>query len=134
LDPEKLTTEPSLKAIRSSGSGGQNVNKVSTKMELQFDVANSSELNENEKDLIKENLRTRLTKEDILILQCDESRSQLKNKQLIIKRFLDLIEASLVIQKERIPTKTPKSVVKKRLKGKRKISEKKATRKKPDIE
>jgi ribosome-associated protein len=134
LDPEKLTTELSLKAIRSSGSGGQNVNKVSTKIELQFDVTNSSELNENEKDLIKENLSTRLTKEDILILQCDESRSQLKNKQLIIKRFLDLIEESLVVQKERIPTKTPKSVVKKRLKRKRKISEKKASRKKPDIE
>ena len=134
MDPEKLITELSLKAIRSSGSGGQNVNKVSTKMELQFDVANSLELNENEKDLIKENLSTRLTKEDILILQCDESRSQFKNKQLIIKRFLDLIEASLVVQKERIPTKTPKSVVKKRLKRKRKISEKKATRKKPDIE
>lgn len=134
MDPEKLTTELSLKAIRSSGSGGQNVNKVSTKIELQFDVTNSSELNENEKDLIKENLSTRLTKEDILILQCDESRSQLKNKQLIIKRFLDLIEESLVVQKERIPTKTPKSVVKKRLKRKRKISEKKASRKKPDIE
>ena len=134
MDPEKLITELSLKAIRSSGSGGQNVNKVSTKIELQFDVENSSELNENEKELIKENLSTRLTKEDILILQCDESRSQLKNKQLIIKRFLDLIEASLLVQKKRIPTKTPKSVVKKRLKGKRKISEKKATRKKPDIE
>ena len=119
MNSEKLISEVTLKAIRSSGSGGQNVNKVSTKIELQFDVINSLELNEDEKVLILENLNTRLTKSSILILQCDKSRSQLKNKQLVKERFLMLIEEAIIVQKERIPTKTPKSVKRKRLKNKK---------------
>ena len=111
LDSEKLKSEITLKAIRSSGSGGQNVNKVSTKVELQFDVINSMDLNDDEKELLKENLSTRLTKNDVLILQCDESRSQFKNKQLVIQRFLELITEALIIPKERIPTKTPKPTI-----------------------
>ena len=134
LDSEKLKSEITLKAIRSSGSGGQNVNKVSTKVELQFDVINSMDLNDDEKELLKENLSTRLTKNDVLILQCDESRSQFKNKQLVIQRFLELITEALTIPKERIPTKTPKAVVRKRLTTKRYKAKKKANRKKPDIE
>jgi ribosome-associated protein len=134
VNAEKLISEVSLKAIRSSGSGGQNVNKVSTKIELQFDVVNSLELNEDQKILVLENLNSRLTKNAILILQCDESRSQLKNKQLVIQRFLKLIEESLIIQKERIPTRTPKAVKRKRLKTKKQNAEKKANRKKPDID
>lgn len=134
MDSEKLISEITLKAIRSSGSGGQNVNKVSTKIELQFDVMNSLELDEDERALILENLNTRLTKNNILILQCDESRSQLKNKQLVKERFLILIEEALIVQKKRIPTKTPKSVKRKRLKNKKQNAEKKANRKKPDIE
>jgi ribosome-associated protein len=134
LDTEKLISEVSLKAIRSSGSGGQNVNKVSTKAELQFDVVNSLELDEDQKALVFENLSSRLTKNNILILQCDESRSQLKNKRLVIQRFLELITESLIIPKERIPTKTPKAVKRKRLKHKKRNAKKKVNRKKPDIE
>lgn len=134
MNPEKLILEVILKAIRSSGSGGQNVNKVSTKIELQFDAMNSLELNEDEKALIIESLKTRLTKNNILILQCDESRSQLKNKQLVKERFIKLVEEALIVKKERIPTKTPKSVKRKRLKNKKQNAEKKANRKKPDIE
>jgi len=134
LDPENLLSEVSLKAIRSSGSGGQHVNKVSTKIELQFDVANALELNEDEKALIIENLNSRLTKNDILILQCSESRSQFKNKQLVKERFLTLIKDALIIQKKRIPTKTPKSIKRKRLKNKKQNAKKKEHRKKPDLE
>jgi len=134
LDSEKLISEVSLKAIRSSGSGGQNVNKVSTKIELQFDVLNSLELNQEEKTLILENLKSRLTKNGILILQCDESRSQLKNKQLIKQRFFEILKDALIVDKERIPTKTPKSVKRKRLKLKKKNAEKKANRRKPNID
>ena len=123
-----------LKAIRSSGSGGQHVNKVSTKIELKFDVAHALELNEDEKALIIENLNSRLTKNDILILQCSESRSQFKNKQLVKERFLTLIKDALIIQKKRIPTKTPKSIKRKRLKNKKQNAEKKEQRKKPDLE
>lgn len=134
MDSEKLITEIALKAIRSSGSGGQNVNKVSTKVELQFDVLNSLELNDDEKLLISENLKTRLTKNGVLILQCDESRSQFKNKQVVIKRFINLINESLIVKKVRVKTKTPKKVTRKRLENKRQNSEKKANRKKPDLE
>ena len=134
MKPEKLILEISLKAIRSSGSGGQHVNKVSTKVELQFDVLNSLELNDEEKALIKEKLNSRLTKNGVLILQCAESRSQFKNKQLIKQRFLELIKESLIIPKDRIPTKIPRAVIKKRLTNKRQNSEKKANRKKPDLE
>ena len=134
MNPEKLILEISLKAIRSSGSGGQHVNKVSTKVELQFDVLNSLELNDEEKALIKEKLNSRLTKNGVLILQCAESRSQFKNKQLIKQRFLELIKESLIIPKDRIPTKIPRTVIKKRLTNKRQNSEKKANRKKPDLE
>ena len=134
MDVEKLILEVTLKAIRSSGSGGQNVNKVSTKAELQFDVVNSLGLDDDEKTLVLEKLNSRLTKNAILILQCDESRSQLKNKQIVVQRFLDLINESLIIPKERIPTKTPKAVKRKRLKNKKQISQKKDNRKPPEIE
>ena len=134
MDAETLISEVSLKAIRSSGSGGQNVNKVSTKIELQFDVMNSSGLHDNEKTLLIENLNTRLTKNAILILQCDESRSQLKNKNIVKERFLELINDALIVQKERIPTKTPKKVKLKRLKNKKQQAEKKANRKPPELD
>ena len=134
MDPEKLLSEVSLKAIRSSGSGGQHVNKVATKIELQFDVANALELNEDEKALIIKNLNSKLTKNDILILQCSESRSQFKNKQLVKERFLTLIKDALIIQKKRIPTKISKSAKRKRLKNKKENAEKKEHRKKPDLE
>ena len=134
MDAELLISEITLKAIRSSGSGGQNVNKVSTKIELQFDVNKSNGLDHDEKTLLLENLNTRLTKNNILILQCDESRSQLKNKQIVKERFLEIIKEGLTIQKERIPTKTPKKVKLKRLKNKRQNAEKKANRKPPEID
>jgi ribosome-associated protein len=134
LDSEKLISEVVLKAIRSSGSGGQNVNKVSTKIELQFDVLNSSELSEDEKALLSGNLSTRLTKKGVLILQCDESRSQLKNKQLVKERFLDIINQALTVQKKRVPTKVPKAAKLKRLKSKKQRAAKKANRKPPEIE
>ncbi|MEZ4797184.1 MAG: alternative ribosome rescue aminoacyl-tRNA hydrolase ArfB [Flavobacteriaceae bacterium] len=133
MDAELLISEVTLKAIRSSGSGGQNVNKVSTKIELQFDVNNSNGLDEIEKTLLLENLNSRLTKTNILILQCDESRSQLKNKQIVKERFLELIKEALIVQKERIPTKTPKAVKQKRLKSKKQNAEKKANRKPPEL-
>ena len=134
MNKEKLITELGFKAVRSSGSGGQHVNKVATKVELYFDIENSQNLAEEEKAKLKEFLRNKLNKDNILILQCSETRSQFKNKELVIKKFLDLIEEGLKEQKKRIPTKTPKAVIKKRLAKKRKTAEKKANRKKPDVE
>jgi len=134
INKEALLQELTFKAIRSSGAGGQHVNKVASKVELQFDLLNSLVFNDEQKERLKNKLQHRLTKEAILILQCEESRSQHKNKDLVIKRFLELIRASLIIPKKRIPTKIPKSVIRKRLKNKRNRSEKKTNRKKPDID
>ncbi|MCL6293801.1 alternative ribosome rescue aminoacyl-tRNA hydrolase ArfB [Jejuia spongiicola] len=134
FNKEALLQELIFKAIRSSGAGGQHVNKVASKVELQFDLSKSLVFNEEQKERLQTKLKHRLTKENVLVLQCDESRSQHKNKDLIIKRFLELINYSLIIPKKRIPTKVPKSVIRKRLKNKRNLSEKKANRKKPNID
>lgn len=133
-DKAFLLNELSFKAVRSSGSGGQHVNKVSSKIELSFDLANSLAFTDEKRERVIYKLQKRLTKGGILILQCDESRSQHKNKEIIIKRFFNLIDAALIIPKKRIRTKTPKSVIRKRLKSKRHHSDKKANRKKPDID
>ncbi|MGE5944895.1 MAG: alternative ribosome rescue aminoacyl-tRNA hydrolase ArfB [Flavobacteriales bacterium] len=134
FDIDALLNELTFKATRSSGAGGQHVNKVSSKIELVFNLEESSIFNEEQKERLQNKLQNRLTKEGVLMLQCDESRSQHKNKELVIKRFLELIEKSLIIPKKRVPTKIPRAVIKKRLKSKRNLSEKKAYRKKPDID
>lgn len=134
LNEDALLHELKFKAIRSSGSGGQHVNKVSSKIELSFNLKDSAVFTEAQKQRIFIKLQPRLTKQGILILQCDESRSQHKNKELVIKRFLKLIREALIVKKKRIPTKIPKAVIRKRLKNKRNLSDKKANRRKPDLD
>ena len=134
MDVSKLISELNFKAIRSSGSGGQHVNKVSSKVELHFNIENSQILNENQKELLLKSLKTRLTKDNVLILQCDESRSQHKNKDLIIKRLIELVKQGLIVPKKRRPTKTPRAIIKKRLDTKKKQSVKKENRKKPNLD
>lgn len=134
MDLNLLIPELKFKAIRSSGSGGQHVNKVSSKIELHFFIEHSSVLSDEQKQLLLNSLNSKLTKDKELILQCDESRSQHKNKELVIKRFFKLIKEGLHVTKKRKATKIPKSAIKKRLKSKRILSEKKVTRKKPDLE
>ena len=133
MDTEKIISELSFKAVRSSGAGGQNVNKVSSKVVLSFDLNNSESLSEEQKLLLFENLKTKLTSEGILILNCDEDRSQLKNKEIVTKRFLKIIQNALIIPKERKLTKIPRSVIEKRIKEKRTNSEIKQNRKRPEI-
>ncbi|POY40307.1 aminoacyl-tRNA hydrolase [Flavobacterium alvei] len=133
MEPEKIISELQFKAVRSSGAGGQNVNKVSSKVVLSFDLKNSQALSEDEKALLEFKLASRLTSDTILILNCDEDRSQLKNKAIVIKRFLDIITAGLVVPKIRKATKIPKSVIRKRMKDKNHISEIKKSRRKPDF-
>ncbi|HOD09317.1 MAG TPA: alternative ribosome rescue aminoacyl-tRNA hydrolase ArfB [Flavobacterium sp.] len=133
MKTDLLLTEIQYKAVRSSGAGGQNVNKVSSKVVLTFDLNASQALSEEQKTLISEKLATKLTSENILILNCDEDRSQLKNKEIVTKRFLELLKKALVVPKKRKPTKVPKSVIEKRLKDKSSVSETKQNRKKPDL-
>ena len=133
METEKIITELQYKAVRSSGAGGQNVNKVASKVVLTFDLKNSQSLSEEEKLRLETKLMTRLTSEQILILNCDEDRSQLKNKAIVTKRFLDIITAGLVVPKIRKVTKIPKSVIRKRIKDKKNVSEIKKNRRKPEF-
>jgi ribosome-associated protein len=133
MEIDKIISELNFKAVRSSGAGGQNVNKVSSKVVLSFDLKNSHALTEEEKLLVETKLSSRLTTDAILILNCDEDRSQFRNKEIVIKRFLELIKNALFVPKERKPTKIPKSVIRKRIKDKKNVSEVKKTRRKPDF-
>ena len=134
MDKESIYNELNFKAVRSSGAGGQHVNKVSSKVELSFDVVNSVSFSQEEKELLSKNLSSRLTKNGILILTAQESRSQHINKEKVIKRFFELIEKSLIVPKKRKPTKMSKAQKQKRLDNKQKQSVKKNLRKKPDLE
>ena len=116
MEKDKLISELQFKAVRSSGAGGQNVNKVSSKVVLSFDLKNSNTLSNEDKLLLETNLSSRLTNDQILILNCDEDRSQLKNKEIVIKRFLTIIEQGLYVPKIRKATKIPKSIIRKRIK------------------
>ena len=133
METEKIISELNFKAVRSSGAGGQNVNKVASKVVLSFDLWKSNALSEEEKLLLEQNLETRWTNDKILILNCDEDRSQLKNKDIVIKRFLELIKKGLFVPKIRKATKIPKSVIKKRIKDKKSVSEIKKNRKRPEF-
>jgi ribosome-associated protein len=134
MDIDKIISELTFKAVRSSGAGGQNVNKVSSKVVLSFDLYASQSLSDEEKLLLETNLASRLTSENILILNCDEDRSQIKNKDIVIKRFLEIIKKGLFVPKIRKATKIPKSVIKKRIKDKKNVSEIKQSRRKPNLD
>lgn len=134
MEIQKIIAELQYKAVRSSGAGGQNVNKVSSKVLLSFDLKNSQALSEEEKGLLETNLSSRLTADLVLILNCDEDRSQLKNKEIVTKRFLELIKKGLHVPKIRKATKVPKSVIKKRIKDKKNLSEIKQSRRKPNLD
>lgn len=134
MDVALLKSELSYKYVRSSGSGGQHVNKVSSKAELYFNLQESNVFNEDQKQKLSEFLKNRLNKDGIVVLACDESRSQFRNKAIVTQRFINLIEEGLKEQKKRRPTRIPRSVKRKRLNNKRIQSEKKANRKPPTLE
>jgi ribosome-associated protein len=133
METEILLSELQFKAVRSSGAGGQNVNKVSSKVVLTFDLSHSQAFEEAEKELLFTKLSNKLSNENLLILNCDEDRSQLRNKEIVTKRFLELITKSLLVPKKRKATKIPRSVIEKRIKAKRNLSEIKQNRRKPDL-
>jgi len=124
----------SIQPKSSTLTGGQHVNKTASKVELTFNLETSQVFNDTQKALLRKNLSSRITKEQLIILQCGENRSQHKNKTLVIDRFFELISKALIVQKPRRKTKVPYSVKLKVLKKKKQNAEKKANRKRPKIE
>lgn len=128
-----LFSELIITFSRSSGKGGQHVNKVATKAELAFDINASECLNEEQKQLIKEKLTNKINEAGLLKLQSSESRSQLGNKENVLKKFKALIEKSLKKPVKRIATSKPLQATESRLTQKRRTSEiKKLRQKKSD--
>lgn len=128
-----LSPEIKYHFTRSQGAGGQNVNKVSTKVELTFNVRKSEILRDEEKEKIFQNLSNRLTKAGAIRLSSQKGRSQMKNRLLVTQKFYDLIENALREDPERIPTRPTRGSKEKRIKNKKILSQKKNDRKKPEI-
>ncbi len=131
VDQDLLLSECDFKAVRSSGAGGQHVNKTSSKVMLSWDLEGSRALGENQKSRLREKLVSRLTKGGVLILSYDRSRSQHKNKEQVIKNFLSILKKGIRPPKIRKKTKLTKASKLKRLNSKKQNAEKKANRKSP---
>lgn len=123
-----FSDEFKFSASRSGGPGGQNVNKVSTKVELRIDINQSQLLTEEEKEIIRQKLGNRMTVDGELIIVSQSERSQLKNKEKAIARFYQLIEKALTPPKKRLRSKPTKASIEKRLKEKQLLSKRKADR------
>lgn len=134
MNQEKIIQELNFKFTRSGGAGGQHVNKVSTKVVLQFDVEKSTALDADEKVILQEKLQNKISKTGLLTLSADTSRSQHKNKEIVIKRFLELIKVALKPKKKRKKTKKPHSANLKRLEKKKKKAGIKERRQKPRLD
>ena len=134
MDVETLLTELHFKGIRSGGPGGQHVNKTASKVEVSFDLEASKALSEIEKERLRNKLSSRISSEGILTLQCGETRSQHRNKSIVIDRLLELLQSNLKVAKKRKKTKPSKNAVERRLKSKREQALKKSNRKPPKID
>lgn len=128
ISKEELLPYVSFKTSRSGGSGGQNVNKVSTKVELLFDLSKATLFSDEEKALISKMLQSRIQSEGYIQVVCQESRSQLSNKEITLDKLLYLIKQALITQKRRKPTKPSKKSVQVRLDKKRNQALKKINR------
>jgi len=133
LDETALIAETTFKAVRSSGKGGQNVNKVSTKVELSFAVADSAVLTEEQKALVFQKLMARINTDGVLKVTEEGDRSQLANKEAAYKKLITLIKGALKKPKKRKPTKPSAASKEERIEDKKKRSSIKENRKRPDF-
>jgi ribosome-associated protein len=130
MEIEELINELTFTMSRSSGPGGQNVNKVNTKVTLKFDVVNSSVLTAEQKEVLAKKLASRMTKNGVLILTAQDKRSQLQNKEAVLFKLDELLRKAFTPRKARKATKPGKAAVRERIKAKKHRSEKKQSRSK----
>jgi len=116
-------SELQFRFARSSGPGGQHVNRSATQVELLFDVANSPSLNETQRQRVIRRLRSRIDKEGILHLVSQETRSQLRNREEVVERFQVLMREALRVPRRRLPTRPTRAARERRLEEKRRRSE-----------
>lgn len=131
MDIEIILRELRFKAVRSSGPGGQHVNKTSSKVEVSFDLISSEGLTHPEKETLKTKLANRISAAGVLSLTGSESRSQHRNKRLVIDKLILLLEENLKEEKPRKKSKPSRAAIEKRLQRKKKQALKKANRKPP---
>ena len=125
---DKILRELVFRAVRSSGKGGQNVNKVSTKVELRFHIFDSECFSQEEKMQILSRLQNRISKEGFLVLSAETERTQLANKKQVVALFFDMLEKALIKPKKRVKTKPTRASKEKRLRDKKQLSDKKKFR------
>jgi len=123
-----LDHEISFSFSRSSGPGGQSVNKLNTKVELRFSIITSSVLYQDQKEILLKKLETKINLEGELLLTSQSSRSQLQNKQLVVQKFYEIINKALKRPKRRVKTKATRASMEKRIQNKKEHSEKKSRR------
>lgn len=127
-DIDLLINECRFEATRSSGSGGQNVNKVSTKVILLFNVLDSNVLDQEQREVFLSELHTRISKHGIFRLSSGRERTQLANRKLVTEKFIALVMKAFETEEERIATKPTKSSKRMRIENKKALSDKKSNR------
>lgn len=131
LNEEEVSREVLFKATRSSGKGGQHVNKVATRVEAYLDIAEASCFSPEQKEILLEKLAGKLSQAGLLQVNSEEGRSQLMNKERALKKMLALLEKALKPRKPRKKTRPGRAAIEKRLREKTLLSRKKEVRRKP---